>query len=200
MSAKAGRTMGERLLWAALVVVVVLAVAWRAVPVDDASDRVKALPLEGLTFRGQDIPLDVVETNHFAGVTLLKRAYQAGPYGVAVLVVDGTRNRHAVHDPAYCFRGGGWQIEADSEMPLLAGAARRQVFRRGAERRELLYWFSDGAQRHASISRYTFESALRRVTFGKSAPASVLVSLQAAGAPPPDWDSILRAIPPLNSL
>lgn len=200
MSAKAGRPLGERLLWAGLVVVVLLAIAWRAVPVVDAAARVKALPLEGLTFRGQDIPLDAVETNHFAGVTLLKRAYQAGPYGVAVLVVDGTRNRHAVHDPAYCFRGGGWQIESDSELPILAGEARRQVFRRGAERRELLYWFSDGEHRHASIARYTLESAMRRVTFGKSGPASVLVSLQTAGDPAPDWDSILRAIPALNSL
>lgn len=190
----------DRGLWVALVAVIGLVVVWQAAPLEDAGGRIAQLPLDGLTFRGQEVPLDALETNHFAGVTLRKRGYQVGRTAVLLLVVDGTRNRHAVHDPAYCFRGGGWEQESDTVLPLLAGEARRQVFRRGGERRELVHWFSDGKKRHASFARYALESAIRRVTFGRSAPASVLVSLQASGDPPPDWEGLLRAIPPLESL
>jgi Protein of unknown function (DUF3485) len=194
------RSPAEISLWVALGLLAVLAVAWRMVPVSDAAARVLSLPLEGLTFRGQDVPLDPVETNHFAGVTLLKRQYQAGPHRISVLVVDGTRNRHAVHDPAYCFRGGGWEAVSSSEIPMLGGRATRQVFRRGNESRDLVFWFSDGKSRYSSLVRHAWDSALRRITFGRSGEAPVLISLQASGDPSPDWDVVLQAIPPLNAL
>lgn len=194
------RTTAEISLWVALGFLAILAVAWRMVPLSDAAERVRSLPLEGLTFRGQDVPLDAVETNHFAGVTLLKREYQAGPHRIALLVVDGTRNRHAVHDPAYCFRGGGWEAVSSSEIPMLGGRATRQVFRRGNESRDLVFWFSDGKSRYGSLLRHAWESALRRITFGRSGEAPVLISLQASGNPSPDWDVVLQAIPPLNAL
>lgn len=194
------RTPAETGLWIGLGLLVLLAIAWRMVPLPDAAERVRSLPLEGLTFRGQDVALDAVETNHFAGVTLLKREYQAGPHRIAVLVVDGTHNRHAVHDPAYCFRGGGWEQVSKSEIPMMGGRAIRQVFRRGTEARDLVFWFSDGQSRYGSLARHAWESALRRITFGRSGAAPVLISLQAAGNPPPDWDVVLQAIPPLNAL
>jgi len=83
---------------------------------------------------------------------------------------------------------------------MLGGRATRQVFRLGNESRDLVFWFFDGKSRYGSLLRHAWESALRRITFGRSGDAPVLISLQASGNPSPDWDVVTQAIPPLNAL
>ena len=83
---------------------------------------------------------------------------------------------------------------------MVGGRATRQVFRRGNESRDLVFWFSDGKSRYGSLVRHGWESALRRITFGRSGDAPVSISLQASGDPSPDWDVVLQALPPLNAM
>ena len=52
-----------------------------------------------------DLPLTDGEKAIFTGVTMLKRLAIAGGDRAVVTVIDGTKNRHAVHDPVFCFRG-----------------------------------------------------------------------------------------------
>ena len=33
-------------------------------------------------------------------------------------VIEGTHNRHAVHNPSYCFAGAGWKIEYPENIDL----------------------------------------------------------------------------------
>ena len=97
---------------------------------------------------------------------------------MVLMVIDGARNRHAVHDPTYCFRGAGWEIAGDRPFELPGGTGKILSLHKGNETREAVYWFSDGCDRHAQVTRCWWQMALRRLTFGKSGPDPVLVLIQ----------------------
>ena len=45
-------------LWIALIVVMILGVLWKRVPLENASARLERVPLRGLGFAGQELPLN----------------------------------------------------------------------------------------------------------------------------------------------
>lgn len=186
----------------ALALAVAVTLTWELVPLPDASQRLQTLSRAGLGFASVDVPLSRVEAGIYRGATVVKRLYRMRPDSAVIVVIDGSRNRHAVHDPAYCFRGGGWRVRAKHTLPLPGGVAVRVELERGRERTEAVYWFTDGVSRHTSALRYWWQASLRRLTFGQCGAEPVLVVIQPASSQTGsvDWDRMFASIPELRAL
>ena len=180
-------TQRQLLLWIALALAVALGLLSQFYPLADARDRVRALPLNGLNYSGQDLEIPEAMRALFGKAKVLKRGYQVGGQRVILWVVDGTHNRHAVHDPLYCLRGDGWQIKGQQVFPVEGGEANLIRVEKNGRQAESLIWFSDGHQRHASAIRYWWQTTLRRLSLGRSGSEPVLITLQPVGGATVDW-------------
>lgn len=168
----------RQLLAAGLVLALALAFIWERVPLGDAQERVRRLPPEGFGFASRDLPLSEAEREIFGAATVTKRLYQLGRERFTLVIVDGSKNRHAVHDPTYCFRGAGWRIEGREGVSVPGGQIARLRLRKGDQRREAAYWISNGVVRHSSAARCWWQTGMRRLTLGGSGPEPVLVLVQ----------------------
>lgn len=178
---------GRRWLGAGIALAVFCGVAWGLYPLPDAAARLRAIPLAAGDFVGTDIPLTPKEREVLGRVNVVHRAYRDGHHEIFTTAIDGTRDRHAVHDPRYCFQGAGWRILEERPLALPGGTARWVRAANGPRTVEALFWFSDGAGRHASPLRYWAQTTARRMTLGHSGAEPVLVVLQSFGERPPDW-------------
>lgn len=180
----------RKLLWALAATCVVCGSAWSVWPLSTAADRLAAIPLAAGEFQGRDVPLTERELQVLGRVDHLHREYTRGDRSVYVTLIDGSRDRHAVHDPRYCFRGAGWTVLEESSRPLLGGEARWLRAERGGAPAEAAFWFSDGQARHASLPAYLWTTVLRRVTFGAAGGKPVLVVVQSFAEQPMDWAEV----------
>lgn len=187
--------MSRRFLWVVFGFAVALTLIWEFVKIPDASNRLNRLPLTGFGFAARDLPLSELERNIFGNAQVLKRIYRTGRQGVVVQIVDATRDRHAVHDPLYCFRGAGWEIAAESRLTVPGGYARQLTLRRSADIAEAVVWFSDGTSRHASAPAHWWQTVVRRLTCGVSGPEPVLVILQPLQGETPVWPDVFARLP-----
>lgn len=187
----------QKILFAGLVLAGLLALVWDLVPLADAQDRVSRLALAGLGYTSRDVPLNETEKSIYGSAQVVKRFYRAGHENYVVVIIDGARNRHAVHDPAYCFRGAGWNIARASALALPGGTGTILTLQKGGDTREAVFWFSDGRERHAQVARCWWQSALRRLTFGASGPAPVLVLVQSLDGGNADWNRLPAQLPGL---
>ncbi len=181
-------------------VAIVLALVWDRIPLADASARLARLPEQGLGFASREIPLNDAERSIYGTAKVTKRLYQLGREQWVVVVIDGTANRHAIHDPTYCFRGGGWNVLAQEPLAIPGGEAAHLTLGNDREQRQALYWISDGRTRHASPTRYWRQTALRRLTLGQSGPEPVLVLVQPNRAGAVAWDQLPNRLPALFDL
>jgi hypothetical protein len=168
----------QKFLWIALLVAIVLGLLWQLYPLADAKNRIDALPLTGKGFTGMDVPLSDFEQNFFKGVNIIKRIYRIGHENYFVTVLDGTHNRHAVHDPYYCFTGSGWIIQNKKEISLKHGKGEQLVISKRNREKAALFWFSDGVIEYYSPLEYWWKATLRRLTLGSSSEESVLIMIQ----------------------
>lgn len=184
-------------LWVFIGVAIFLGALWQFFPLPDAKNRLEDLPLTGPDFKGYNVPVTPVEKEIFTNVNMIKRIYEIGKQKAFIYVLDGTHNRHAVHDPTYCFRGSGWDIIKQEYYPIKGGTA--LLFQLGkkdsTEKREALLWFSDGKHHDASPFRYWIKTALRRLTLGYSGPEPVLIVIQPINTETLDWNAIFEKFP-----
>lgn len=187
----------QKILAAGLLVAVVLALVWDRVPLADAQNRVTHVATAGLGFASRELPLNDTEKSIYGAAQVVKRIYRVGREDFVVVIIDGVRNRHAVHDPAYCFRGAGWTIAGERPLNLPGGAGKILSLKKGNETREAGFWFSDGRERHAQVARGWWQAALRRLTLGTSGPAPVLVLVQPVDAGGTTWERLPAQLPAL---
>lgn len=187
------------LMWGAIVMAVMAGAAWQFYPLEDASHRLDALPLRGIMFASEDVPVSEVEQSIFAGARVVKRYAQVRGQKVVLTIIDGTGNRHAVHDPLFCFRGAGWEVIDAVDFPVEWGEARRVALSRKGEPAEALYWFSDGERAFGSAVEYWGRTTWRRLTLGASGSEPVLVMLTPIDERPIDWNALLNAWPELGA-
>lgn len=187
----------SRWLWVGLGFVVLLVVLWDAMPLPDAVGHLGALPPRGADFVSRDLPLVPGEKNALGPAAYLKRLYAWRGQRFVVLAVDGTHNRHVVHDPQYCLRGAGWQLVSQHPVPLGGGEAMLSRFVHGRQAAEALYWYTDGEHCHASPLRYWWQTTLRRLTLGASGNEPILVIVQPFDADPMDWPRLTTNFLPL---
>lgn len=196
----AARKITDRLLWPLLVVAVILALIWRLQKLPDASVRLNSLPKAGLGFASRELPVTDAEKQIYGKASVIKRLYSVRGKMIVTIVIDGSANRHAVHDPLYCLRGAGWQVVREADYPMANGYGKLVGMARNGETSEALYWFSDGHTQWSSPNKYWWEASLRRLSFGKSGDEPVLVVLQPSMKPNMRWDIILNAFTQIQEL
>lgn len=179
-------------LWAALIAAILLGVVWQFAPLPDAKKRMEELPLSGIGYKGKAIPLEPFEEEFFKDVTVLKRVYEVGGQPFFITVLDGTKNRHVVHDPYYCFRGGGWEIIEEDKFPLSMGNGSKLLITKDNQQREALFWFSDGTTQHSSPLNYWLQTSLRRLSLGMSGNEPLLIVVQPLINEPVDWEAFKK--------
>src|ERR1700733_5424039 len=94
--------------WAGLTLAIVCGVFWDAYPLPDAGTRLQRLPKSGKEFTSLDVPLTEQERLGLGKTGLIHRDCVWSGKEFLLTVIDGTKDRHAVHDPRYCFEGAGW--------------------------------------------------------------------------------------------
>ena len=174
-------------MWAVIAGAVICGTLWAFYPLPSAASRLAAVPSSGATFASRDVALTPSELQVLGRVNLLHRQYQLGPRQFYATVIDGTKDRHAVHDPRYCFQGAGWNVLSERKLMLPGGEANWVRAINGDREVQALFWFSDGSARYTSMLRYWWQTTLRRMTLGRSGAEPVLVVLQSFGTGQPDW-------------
>lgn len=186
-------------VWGAIAIAVGLGVVWQLFPLEDATPRLEALPHRGVMMVSEDLPVTEAEQSIYNEATVLKRLVQVRGQRVILTIIDGTRNRHAVHDPLFCFRGAGWEVLDAESIAVEWGEAQRVELARRGEPAEALYWFTDGDRAFGSSLSYWWRTTLRRVTLGASGAEPVLVVLTPVDSRPINWDALLDGWPELGA-
>lgn len=168
----------NKLLWIALCAAIGIGILFDLNPLPEETSRVHRIPSRGIGFSGMDIPLSKGELSLYNKAEVVKRCYLVGRYQFMLIAIDGAKNRHAVHDPMYCFQGAGWRAARKEEVPIESGKAMLLHLKRDAKVREVVYWFSDGKSRHTSVVRYWIQATFRRISMGHSGQEPILVILQ----------------------
>ncbi len=189
------------LLWTGLALAVMAGAVWQFFPLKDAQKRIEGLPLYGPGFVGKSIPLSDWEKDFFQKVNILKRVYKVGDQHLFITALDGTNDRHAVHDPLYCFRGSGWDVVKQETLPLKRGGSVAWVtLQKGDEQKDAVYWFSDGNKHYDAPLSYWWQATLRRLTLGMSSPEPVLIVVQPISGTKIDWDKLMLRFPELLTI
>ena len=194
------KTIVSRSLWILLGIVVLLGILWEFHDLPDAGPRLARLPMRSLTVESRNMDLTPAEREIFGKTTVVKRLVSVRGSRVLLTLIDGTKDRHAIHDPAFCFRGAGWLIDSSEPIQLERGEGRHLRLSRNAERAEAVFWFTEGDRQYAAPTRYWWRTAWRRLTLGRSGPEPVLVVLSSTEGTLPNWRRILDSWPELLAL
>lgn len=186
-------------LWFFLGFAVLIGLLWQFYPLSDGRKQMETLPLMGPGFYGKNIPLTEFEKSALNSVGIIKRLYRSGSTNFFITVLDGTYNRHAVHDPRFCFRGDGWDVINETPFQTPYGTASIYTIKKQGIEREAMVWFTEGDRHFSSPVEYWFRSALRRLTLGYSGPEPLLVIVQPVDKARPDWNLLIENFPPLFS-
>lgn len=184
----------ENILWCLLAVACSCALLWQFIHLPNATDRLLKIPVRGPGFYSTDLALSPDEKNIFSSINLIKRLYSVDGEKYFVYVLDGTENRHLVHDPTYCFRGDGWEISSYEEIPVDKGFGGLYTLKRGSETKEALFWFSDGKIKYAWPIKYWLQATLRRLSLGWSGEEPLLFVIQPLDTKNTDWKKDLHKI------
>lgn len=190
---------GRKLWWGLAACVVTVSLVWRLTVLPDAHSRL-GIMAAGFGQRLEILPLDPWEQEYFGKARA--RRWLASDQGssMIVTVVDGSGNRRAVHDPAFCFRGAGWTVGEETKVGLAHGEATRVVLQRGTEEMEAIYWYSDGRRGHGSPITYWLDTTIRRLSLGRSGAEPVLILIVPAQGRGPNWGEWLSRWPVLTRI
>jgi hypothetical protein len=161
-----------------LLALVVSALVLQRVEIPDASQRLRDFPKSGLGFSSQSLRLTDFEEDAIGEANAFKAIYHWKGRSYAVTLIDGTRDRHAVHDPRYCFRGAGWNILGESSVPCIHGQATRLRLRRDGSDTEALFFYSDGVRSFDDPIDYWLRATKRRWLRRWGGPEPLLVMVQ----------------------
>ena len=181
---------------AAYVVLFVITFMWPFLPYK-TQQRLSHLPQKGFGFVSRDIPLSSQEQGSFGKAKVLKRLYRVANQSFVLLAIDGTKDRHAVHDPHYCIVGAGWRIMTTRQMNNDMGTMSWVKLQRGTQVKEVVYWFTAQSSIYTSPMRYWYETTLRRISLGYLYQEPVLVILQTLDGKTLHWQKIFEIMPQL---
>ncbi|WP_309400698.1 exosortase-associated EpsI family protein [Cerasicoccus maritimus] len=154
-------------------------------PQRDAVQQLLSIPSNGPLFKSQETPLTDQERELLGEASAIKKIVL--PRGGAPFLfsaIDGTRNRHAVHDPRYCFVGAGWRIVSEQTLPSTNGDMQALTLERDGEQRYALYWFSTPDGWFVSPMKYWTKATWRRLSFGAGGDEPILIVVQSLADQP----------------
>lgn len=117
---------------------------------------------------GRDNPPPRSEEEYFGDDRIWSRRFTRNGEIVDVLVTSTGGDRHRAHPPAYCVSGVGWDTDASevAERRLGDGSIVPMTLlrlRNGGRGMTFCYWFTNGAESHASFSGMMLHDTLRRL-------------------------------------
>ncbi|MBT63178.1 exosortase-associated EpsI family protein [Coraliomargarita sp. SDUM461003] len=180
-------------LLSALLLLILAAGYMRTLELEDASKRIALFPQTGPGFTARSVALTDFESDMLGEASGYKWIYTWKGLRYAITILDGTHNRQAVHDPRYCFRGAGWQIETDEVISLAGGSARKLSLKKPAAknmlqdsrevRSEALFFYSNGELVFDAPLEYWLRATLRRWlrTYGGDEPVLIMIQPLDAG-------------------
>jgi len=186
-------------MWIAIFSVFIGVLVLRVLALPPQIERLDSLPLKGATFDGEPLQLTRQESQYLGNAEAIKRLYTLGNDSFVVAVIDGTRNRDAVHNPDICYQGEGYTIIKESSLPIPGGEAKVLVMKKEGEVRELAYWYTTGTSRHSSPFKQHVQSTLRRLSLIGHRNEPFLVIIESA-SPGTDWNATLAAFPELSHI
>src|SRR3954464_14867930 len=86
------------LRWLVIGLSIACGAAWSYHPLSGAGDRLACVPLTMNEFKGIDVALTERELKVLGSVDVVHRKYTDGNRSIFLTLVDGSRDRHAVHD------------------------------------------------------------------------------------------------------
>jgi hypothetical protein len=167
---------------------VLVTLIWPMLPMVGGEDRLSSIPMSGPEFESREVQLKEHEIEFLDGAQAIQRIIKprGGPK-LSMSVVDGSGNRHAVHDPSYCFAGGGWKMAQEHEVALSSGHALLMTLEKEGETMEAMWFFDDGREQFTSSLTYWIKASMRRATRGLSGPEPVLVMFRVEPGQRVDW-------------
>ncbi len=199
VAAKSSRV-STAVLWALLGIAIAVSILWTR-PLQDASERIASLPVSGMFYTSQNVPLSDAEKQFFGKAGVTRRMVSLRGQVFLLTVVDGTGDRHSVHDPLYCFRGAGNTIVQQLSVSTDRGQVSQVIMTGPNGPMNALYWFSDGVQHHSEPWKYLLQTAWRRMTLGASGAEPILVILVPMNpAQQVDWAKVLEYWPEILKL
>ncbi|MGD7652024.1 MAG: exosortase-associated EpsI family protein [Verrucomicrobiales bacterium] len=185
------------IIWTLCAVAAITALIWPMLPLAESPDRLANMPLDGPDFQSHQVDLSNADREFLGGANAVQRLVRLRTGGNLVMtVVDGSGNRHAVHDPTYCLAGGGWQVREKHTVALHSGSAVWIAMHKDSESMEALWFFDDGSSQFTSPLSYLARTSLRRATLGHSGPEPLLVMLKALPGEPIDWNRVRQILIP----
>lgn len=194
------KSLGNTVQWLLVLLVVTATVAFKVFEPTKESGFLADIPLSGFGFDGEKLEFTQDELNYLGGAEAIKHEYSQRGYELVVIVVDGTNNRHSVHDPVFCFRGAGFEVMQQQVFPLYNGQGRLISLGRDDERRNVAFWFSNGDARYTSFMRYLLESTAHRLTFGMLGSQPRMVTVHSVGRQIANWSTALDRFPVLMDI
>jgi hypothetical protein len=184
-------------IWALCAFFALIALLWPLLPMAEGPDRLAGLPTSGPDFHSKEVALSQADRDFLGAAEATQRLIQLKHSGTLVMtVVDGSHNRHAVHDPTYCLAGAGWEVREKRTVALPAGEATWIAMIKEDEEMEALWFFDDGKEQFTSPASYLIRTSLRRATLGRSGQEPLLVMLKALPGEPVDWDRVRQVLLP----
>ena len=150
-----------------------LLVCWYLIPTKVTQDRISSLKQTGIEW-----PLKKSEQNFYGNAAVARRLLTVHQQRLALTVIDGSNNRHAVHDPWYCCQSRGWRITDLNYAKEPAIPANQLRLEHEGKTMWLCWWYSDGNEQWTDHGTYLWRSTLRRVTRGYSGPEPYLIICQ----------------------
>ncbi len=189
--------MKRPVLWFCLLLTALITLGWPMIPMPTAAKRLADIPSSSPDFQTRELEISAAD-RAFLGKAQAVQALIAmrGGGRLVLTVIDGTHNRHAVHDPNYCFSGAGWQVQTQSIVKVPSGNAMWVTLAKDSQTTEALWFFDDGKHQFASPFEYWLATSLRRVTLGRSGAEPVLVSLRSLPGESIPWDRVRQILLP----
>jgi hypothetical protein len=188
----------ENILWCIVACAMTLGLVWQFIRLPDGAERLAQLYPNGPGYSSTELSLTPQEKSFFNEINMIKRLYVIHKEKYFIYILDGTADRHAVHDPTYCFRGDGWKIVSQKDIPIDKGYAGLYTLEKGNKKKQALLWFSDGKTRYSWPMHYWFAATLRRLTLGWSGQEPLLFVVQPLNDDPKWLDHLDEIVSILN--
>ncbi|MEI7911817.1 MAG: hypothetical protein WCK77_19470 [Verrucomicrobiota bacterium] len=189
--------MKRPILWGALILTALIILVWPYLPIPSAAGRLAAIPTASADFHSTPMELSAADRAFLGKAQAVEYLIEMRGGGRVILTVtDGTNNRHAVHDPSYCFAGAGWKVQTQNTVKVPSGDATWVALAKDATTAQALWFFDDGKHQFASPLEYWLATSMRRATLGRSGAEPVLVSLRSLPGEPVNWDRVRQILLP----
>ena len=186
----------KSIFFISLIAALVTVIVWDSFDLESATVRLESLSHQGIGYKSQAVELLDSEKEIFGQLDFNRRFYHTNNGSFIVTLIDGTKDRHAVHDPMYCFTGAGWE---HSEIKNKASYKHIRLTKNKSSI-EVIYYFSNSNEIYSTKQRYLFDCSLRRLSLGWSGKEPILVVIQSIENQSLNWHDIIKVLPELQSI